>query len=208
MVVTLGAQIDRALASLLFAGAISALYYAFLLFMLPASLAIIPLSTVLLTDLAVIYQQEEMATVRRRVDAALRMMLLLTVPVALAGALLAEPITRLVYEYGHFKTSDTVLTAQALQIFLLGLPFYGGMHMLSRCFYAIHDTKTPAVVGLVALAGNIAGDLLLMRLFSHRGIAMGRLAFWLVSSCALYLLFQQRCRRLSPREASDLPATP
>ncbi len=208
LVVTFGAQVDRALASLLFPGAISALFYAFLLFMLPASLAVIPLSTVLLTDLATVYQKGEVANVRRRVASALRMMLLLTVPVAVIGALLAEPITRLVYEYGRFKTADTIRTAQALQVFLLGLPFYGGMHMLSRSFYAIHDTKTPAVVGVVALAINIAGDVILMQIFSHRGIAMGRLAFWLVSACTLYLLFQRRCRRLSSGDPSDLSTTP
>ena len=208
IVATLGMQIDRALASLLFPGAIAALYYAFLLFMLPASLAVIPLSTVLLTDLAVVYQQGDVANVRRRVAAALRMMLLLTVPVAVAGALLAEPITRLVYEYGRFNTSDTQLTAQALRVFMLGLPFYGGMHILTRCFYAIHDTKTPAIVGLMALAVNIAGDVILMQFFSHQGIAMGRLAFWLVSACALYIGFQQQCRRLSPGEAPDLSAAP
>ncbi len=208
MVVTFGAQIDRALASLLFPGAISALFYAFLLFMLPASLAIIPLSTVLLTDLAAVYQNGDMTAVRRRVAAALRMMLLLTVPAAVAGVLLAEPITRLVYEYGRFQTADTIRTAQALQVFLCGLPFYGGMHMLSRCFYAIHDTKTPAVVGLVALAVNIAGDVIFMQLFSHQGVAMGRLAFWLVSACTLYILFQRRCRELLTRDPSDLPMTP
>ncbi len=197
MVVTFGAQIDRALASLLFPGAISSLFYAFLLFMLPASLAVIPLSTVLLTDIAVLYQQGDTATLQRRVAAALRMMMLLILPVTVIGAFFAEPITRLVYEYGRFNAADTMRTAQALQIFLLGLPFYGSMHMLSRCFYAIHDTKTPAVVGFVALAANIAGDLLLMQLFSHRGIAMGRLAFWLVSACILYLLFQRRCRQIS-----------
>ncbi len=195
LVVTVGAQVDRALASLLFPGAISALFYAFLLFMLPASLAVIPLSTVLLTDLAVVYQQGDIANVRRRVASALRIMLLLTVPVAVAGALLAEPITRLVYEYGRFQSGDTLRTAQALQIFLLGLPFYGGMHMLSRCFYALHDTKTPAIVGCLALVVNIVGDITLMHFFHHRGIAMGRLAFWLVSACTLYILFQQRCRR-------------
>jgi putative peptidoglycan lipid II flippase len=176
--------------------------------MLPASLAVIPLSTVLLTDLAVVYQQGDVANVRRRVAAALRMMLLLTVPVAVAGALLAEPITRLVYEYGRFNTSDTQLTAQALRVFMLGLPFYGGMHILTRCFYAIHDTKTPAIVGLMALAVNIAGDVILMQFFSHQGIAMGRLAFWLVSACTLYIGFQQQCRRLSPGEAPDLSAAP
>ncbi len=198
MVVTFGAQIDRALASLLFPGAISSLFYAFLLFMLPASLVIIPLSTVLLTDIAVLYQNGEVATLRRRVAAALRMMILLTLPVALIGMYFAEPITRLVYEYGHFNAADTTRAAKALQIFLLGLPFYGGLHMLSRCFYAIHDTKTPAVVGVVALTVNIVVDLVLMQYFSHQGIAMGRLAFWLVSACTLYGLFQKQCRRLSP----------
>jgi putative peptidoglycan lipid II flippase len=176
--------------------------------MLPASLAIIPLSTVLLTDLAVVYQQGTLTDVRQRVKAALRMMLFLTVPVSVMGVLLAEPITRLVYEYGHFKTSDTVLTAQALQIFMIGLPFYGGMHMLSRCFYAIHDTKTPAVVGLFALMINIAVDLLLMKSFSHRGIATGRLAFWLISACVMYIWFQQRCRRLQPGNLSDSQTKP
>ncbi len=204
MVVTFGAQIDRALASLLFPGAISALFYAFLLFMLPASLAVIPLSTVLLTDIAVLYQQGDTATLQRRVAAALRMMVLLTLPVAALGALFAEPITRLVYEYGRFSTADTMRTAQVLQVFVLGLPFYGGMHMLSRCFYAMHDTKTPAVVGFVALAANVAVDLWLMQLFSHRGIAMGRLSFWLVSACTLYLLFQLRCRRLSPGSSPQM----
>ena len=203
VVVTFGAQIDRALASFLFPGAVAALYYAFLLFMLPASLAVIPLSTVLLTDLAVVYQQGDAADLRRRVAAALRLMLLLTLPVTAAGTLLAEPITRLVYQYGHFKASDTMLTAQALQIFLLGLPFYGGMHMLSRCFYAIHDTKTPAVAGLAALAVNVVVDVICMPVFSHRGIAMGRLAFWLASAGALYWIFLRRCQQLSVGEASS-----
>ncbi|PON17472.1 murein biosynthesis integral membrane protein MurJ [Candidatus Entotheonella serta] len=207
LVTTFGAQIDRALASTLFPGAISALYYAFLLLMLPASLAVIPLSTVLLTDLAVVYQNGEVINVRRRVASALRMMLLLTVPVVVVGFLLAEPITRLVYERGHFTVEDTIRTAQALQIFLLGLPLYGVMHMLSRCFYAIHDTKTPALVGCVALVVNIVADVILMQFFSHRGIVMGRLAFWLVSACTLYLLFRQRCQQLSSSGTSDPTTT-
>lgn len=208
MVVTFGGQIDRALASLLFPGAISALFYAFLLFMLPASLVVIPLSTVLLTDLSAIYQNGDITHVQRRVASALRIMMLLTVPVAVIGAFLSEPLTRLVYEYGRFQAADTIRTAQALQVFLLGLPFYGGMHMLSRCFYAIHDTKTPATVGVVALIVNIASDVILMQIFSHQGIAMGRLAFWLVSSCTLYAIFQRRCRRFLTNNASNSSLTP
>jgi putative peptidoglycan lipid II flippase len=197
IVVPLESLIDRALASLLFPGAVAALNYAFLLFMLPASLCVIPLSTVLLTDLADLYQQGHIQTVRRQTQRALRMMLLLTVPTALIGAVIATPLTRLVYEYGRFQATDTILTAQAFRIYMLGLPWYGGVHLLSRCFYATHDTMTPALIGLVALVVNVAGDLLFMQLFSHWGIALARGVALLISAIMLHILFQRRCARLA-----------
>ena len=101
-----------------------------------------PLSTVLLTDLAGLYHQGDIVQVRRRTLSALRLVLLLTVPVTIGGVLLAEPLTRLVYEYGRFHTADTSRTMLALRAYLLGLPFYGGAHVLNRCFYATHDTMT------------------------------------------------------------------
>lgn len=201
IVVPLESLIDRALASLLFAGAVAALNYAFLLFMLPASLCVIPLSTVLLTDLADLYQQGQIQVVRRQSQRALRMMLLLTVPTAVIGAAIATPLTRLVYEYGRFQATDTVLTAQAFRIYMLGLPWYGGMHLLSRCFYATHDTMTPALVGLVALVANVAGDVLFMQVFSHWGIALARGVALLISAVIFYILFQRRCERLASASA-------
>lgn len=188
--------IDRALASLLFPGAIAALNYAFMLFLLPVSLCVVPLSTVILTDLASLYHAGNLLMVRRRTLSALRLMLLLTVPVALAGALLAGPLTRLVYEYGRFQSTDTLRTAQALTAYLLGLPFYGGMHLLSRSFYAIQDTTTPALVGLLMLGINVLGDVLFMRLFNHWGIALARTVATAVTALLLYILFQRRCTTL------------
>ncbi|GIX46932.1 MAG: putative lipid II flippase MurJ [Candidatus Tectimicrobiota bacterium] len=189
----LGALVDRALASLLFPGAIAALNYAFLLFMLPASLCVVPLSTVLLTDLARTYHAGAFALLRQRARTGLRLVLLLTVPVAAAGVLLAGPLTRLVYEYGRFQASDTLHTAQALRAYLLGLPFYGCLHLLHRCFYALQDTMTPARVGLGAFGVNVLADLVFMRLFSHWGIALARSLTLLASALALFVLWQRRC---------------
>lgn len=196
LIAPLNAFIDRALASLLFAGAIAALNYAFLLFLLPASLCVVPLSTVLLTDLAGLYHQGQMAQVRRRAQSALCLIAFLTIPVTIGGMLLAEPITRLVYEYGRFHTTDTQLTAQALWAYLLGLPFYGATHVLTRCFYATHDTMTPAMVSVGALCVNALGDVILMQWFSHWGIALASTVVMCVNTLALYALFQQRCTRL------------
>ena len=40
------------------------------------------------------------------------LMLLLTTPVAVLAVMFADPVTRLVYEYGHFQAADTLRTAQ------------------------------------------------------------------------------------------------
>ena len=198
------ALIDRALASLLFPGAIAALNYAFLLFLLPASLCVVPLSTVLLTDLAGFYHQGNLRALRRQTSSALRLVLLLTIPIALLSALLAEPLVRLVYEYGRFQTADTLRTAQALRAYVLGLPFYGSMHLLNRSFYALQDTMTPALVGIGALGLNVIGDLICMQLFSHWGIALARSVTLLATAVTLYVLFQLRCAKLiTPPKASE-----
>jgi putative peptidoglycan lipid II flippase len=196
IVMPLSTLVDRALASLLFPGAVAALNYAFLLFLLPASLCVVPLSTVLLTDLASMHHQQNFVSLHRRATSALWFALLLTVPVAILGVVFAEPVTRLVYEYGRFQAADTFRTAQAVQAYLIGLPFYAGVHLLSRNFYAIQDTMTPAIVGLGGLVFNVGSDVLLMQAFSHWGIALARTLTLLVTAVVLYWLFQRRCKRL------------
>jgi putative peptidoglycan lipid II flippase len=191
------ALIDRALASLLFPGAVAALNYAFLLFLLPASLCVVPLSTVTLTDLASLYHQGDMLGLRRHTMSVLRLALLFTVPIALGGTLLAEPLTRLVYEYGRFQAADTLLTSQAVRAYLLGLPFYAGVHLLTRSFYAMQDTLTPALVGLGTLGLNVVCDVLFMQIFSHWGIALARTVALLATAVVLYALFQRQCARLT-----------
>ncbi len=203
MIPPVGSLADRALASLLFPGAIAALNYAFLLFFLPASLCVVPLSTVLLTDLAALYHQGDVLTLRRRALSALRLVLVLTVPIALGGALVAEPLTRLVYEHGRFQAVDTVRTAQALRVYFLGLPFYAGTHLLTRCFYAMQNTMTPARVGLAGLGINVVGDLILMQFFSHWGIALARTLSLFATALSLYVCFLRRCTGFSA--AQDLP---
>lgn len=202
MVTPLNALVDRSLASTLFSGAIAALNYAFLLFLLPASLCVVPLSTVLLTDLAGLYHRQDIGGLRQRALSGLRLMLLLTLPITALGVWLAEPFTRLVYEYGHFRAADTILTAQAMRAYLIGLPFYGGTHLLSRCFYATHDTMTPALVNVGALLLNIACDLLFMRFFSHWGIALASTVVMFATTVALYGLFLRRCAYLTAQKSA------
>jgi putative peptidoglycan lipid II flippase len=177
---------------------------AFMLFLLPVSLCVVPLSTVSLTDLAGLYHQGEIAALRRRTRSTLRLALLLTAPVALVGVFFATPLTRLIYEYGRFEARDTFWTAQAVRAYLLGLPFYAGTHLLSRSFYAMQDTMTPAFVGLATFGLNVVCDYLLMQLFNHWGIALARTVTLFITATVLYILFEWRCVKRT--EVSPSPA--
>jgi putative peptidoglycan lipid II flippase len=110
-----------------------------------------------------------------------------------------------VYEYGRFRAADTLLTTQAVRAYLVGLPFYGGSHLLNRCFYATHDTMTPALVSVGALLLNVLSDVLLMRWYSHWGIALATTVVLCATTVALYLLFQRRCTWLERRSTKGTP---
>jgi putative peptidoglycan lipid II flippase len=183
---------------LFFPGAIAALNCAFLLFLLPANLCVVPLSTVLSTDLADLYHRGDIAQVRRRTFSAL-CLVLLTIPVTVGGGLLAGHLTRLAYEYGHFRAADTLITSQAVRAYLTSLPFYGTAHLLNRCFYATHDTMTPALVSLGALSLTIIADVIFMQFFSPWGVALATTVVLLATSAALYVLFLRRCTRFERR---------
>jgi peptidoglycan biosynthesis protein MviN/MurJ (putative lipid II flippase) len=189
----------HAMATLLFRLMLPILVLQALLSVCKGAFNVVPLSTVLLTDLADLYHRGDIVQVHRRTLSALRLVLLLTIPVTIGGVLLAESLTRLAYEYGRFRVADTLLTSQALRAYLTSLPFYGTAHLLNRCFYAIHDTMTPAMVSRGALSLHIIADAIFMQFFSHWGIALATTVVLLATTAALYVLFQRRCTRLERR---------
>ncbi|MBK9123864.1 MAG: hypothetical protein IPM16_12205 [Chloroflexi bacterium] len=81
----------------------------------------------------------------------LRMTTVLILPAALALAVLAVPIVQLVFEHGAFTPYDTGITALALRLYVIGLPFAAWDLLLVYAFYARQDTLTPALVGVASL---------------------------------------------------------
>jgi putative peptidoglycan lipid II flippase len=59
-------------------------------------------------------------------------------------------VIRLLFQHGNF-TPTTAMTSMALRVYLLGLPFAGVDFLLNYTFYARQDTRTPAIVGVIAV---------------------------------------------------------
>ncbi len=153
------------------AGAVSWLYYADRLYELPLAIVGIAIGVVLLPDLSRHLRAGDRAAVLDAQNRSLEFAMLLTVPAAVALAVIPKEIIAVLFERGAFKPSDTVNVAGALAIFATGLPAFVMIKVFSPAFFAREDTKTPMRFAGWSLAINTLGSIALFFLFRHLGWA-------------------------------------
>jgi putative peptidoglycan lipid II flippase len=128
---------------------------------------------------------------RHTVAFGLRQIAFLLVPASVISAVLAEPITRLVYQRGHFEPSQTPVVAGALAAFSAGLVFNGAMLMLNRAFFSLQSNWIPTLVALANLGLNAALDAAFYRL-GIWGIPLSTSLVNIAGSAALLVLLRRR----------------
>lgn len=135
-------------------GSIAYMNWATTLIQFPQGLVATAISVAILPTLA--RQSAEMTPTAVRafkdtLGLGLRLTTTLILPAAIGLFVLATPIISLLFEHGAFLASDTDITAQALRLYLVGLPFAAIDLLLVYAFYARKDTLTPALIGVVSL---------------------------------------------------------
>lgn len=101
-----------------------------------------------------------------------KILLYLMIPLAVGIFLLAEPITRTIYMRGEFSAHDAEMTAGALRLFALGIPFMSANEVLTKLFFAMQRVKAPMIASLFSCLGNILLVTLLVRSIGFDGIAL------------------------------------
>ena len=163
--------VDTVLVSLVGTGAISWLYYANRMQQLPLGVVGAAIGVALLPILSRQLKTGDNEEARRTQDKAVEYGILLSLPAAVMLVILAEPIINILFQHGKFGAHDTVMTANALIAYAVGLPLYVVVKALAPNFFARGDTKTPVKYSVVVLIANIVFALLLMKPFGHVGIA-------------------------------------
>jgi putative peptidoglycan lipid II flippase len=180
-------------ASLLGSGAVAANGYALQLMLLPHGLIALSLGTVIFPQLARAYAAGDRLEVGRLAFGATRQVLFLALPAAVMIGLLGAPIVRALFERGQFTAQSTVLTSQALVFYAVGLAAFAAAEILVRTFYAMRDTRTPVLVGLLAVGANIVlGWLLIRQGAGLAGLAIAFSAANLLEALLLLLLLGRR----------------
>ena len=152
-------------------GSVTWLFYADRLNQLPLGAIGIAVGTVLLPSISRLLASDDQEGANLQQNKALDFSLFLTLPAAVALAVIAGPILTTLFERGEFLAGDTSATAAALTVYALGLPAYVIAKTLTPGYFARKDTKTPVRFAVIALVINTVLNIILIRYFAHVGLA-------------------------------------
>lgn len=164
--------LDTVLASFLQTGSVSWLYYSDRLSELPLGVFGIAIATVILPSLSRRHAERSPEHFRKTLDWAVRMVLLIGVPAAVALVVLAEELLTTLFHYGTMTDLDIEMSARSLRAYALGLVAFMLIKVLATGFFARQDTATPVKVAALAMAANMVFNLILVWPLAHAGLAL------------------------------------
>jgi putative peptidoglycan lipid II flippase len=197
-VVQLNFWVNIRLASQMPDGSVAGISFAFILMLMPQAAIAQSIATAAMPTLAAQYAHNALDDVRTSLASSLRGVLLLSIPASVGLILLRFPIIGLLYQHGEFTARSTELVAWALLWYAAGLVGHSVMEVLARAFYALHDTRTPVLVGATAMSLNVVFSFAFAALFErldwmpHGGLALANSLATALETVALLVLMRRR----------------
>jgi murein biosynthesis integral membrane protein MurJ len=144
--------------------------YAWLLFQLPYAVVGISVITALLPRMSAHAAQRRYGLVRQDFSAGVRLSAAIVVPCSLVLAALGPDLAQLFLGHGAMTVADARYTGVVFAVFCLGLVPYMIFQLQLRVFYALHDSRTPAMIGLFTMSVNIVANIIALDTLPHRTV--------------------------------------
>jgi putative peptidoglycan lipid II flippase len=190
--------IDKSLASTLIEGSISALGYSNRLNHLFLSSSIVSIATVffpMLTKKAKI--QDNYFSFKKLIINGIQIVLIIAIPITIILNILSEPLVKIIFERGSFDANSTIMVSQGLVYYSLGFIGLSLRVFLVKVYYALSDTKTPMINGLLTVAINLVLSFCLIGPMGYIGLALGTSIATTFTSILLLLGIQKKIGSLS-----------
>jgi len=177
-------------------GAVSALYFGERVYQFPLGVFGVALGTVLFPLLSRHAARGEFDRVRDDLSLGLRLVIGIGFPASAGLALVAGPLTRLLFQHGQFTAADAERTAGILLAYGAGVWAYCAIPVLYRAFYAVGERRIPVILGLSAVALDLTLNLSLVWPLAERGLALSTAISASIQVVCLAWLIQKRVGRL------------
>ena len=172
-IVNLDQLLNSVFGSLVSNAAPRAIDQAFRIYMLPQGVFSVAVATVLFPTLSRQAARRAPADMRRTIGNGMRQINLLLIPAAALMVVLATPITRLVYQRGHFTAGSTHLVSIALFWFAFSLPFGGINLLLTRTFFALQRPWIPTRLAAINMVVDVIVSVALYKPLGIAGLVIG-----------------------------------
>ncbi|VTU35320.1 putative peptidoglycan biosynthesis protein MurJ [Variovorax sp. PBL-H6] len=178
--------INTQIASHLATGSVSWITNADRLMEFPTALLGVALGVVLMPQLAGARAAHDDARYSAMLDWGLRLVVLLSVPCALALLVFSRPLVAVLFHNGAFTEFHVQRTSLALMGYGVGLVGLVAVKVLAPGYYAKHDTRTPMLIAVAVLVLTQLLNVALVPLLQHAAltltIAIGAMinALWLL----------------------------
>ncbi len=167
-IVQLSAYLDLVVASLLAAGAVAALGYAQVLYLLPVSLFGMSVAAAALPDVALV-RPHERVRLAAEVERGMARVATFVVPTIAIYLVLGEQVVTLLFGGGAFGPAATRQVTIVLAAYSLGLLATTQSRLLQSTLYGLDDTSTPARIAAVRVGvATVAGVALMLVLDAYR----------------------------------------
>jgi putative peptidoglycan lipid II flippase len=170
---------------------------AFILFQLPHAIVAVSIFTALLPPMSSRWADQDLDGLRTLFSRGIRDTLVVIVPAALGYIALAFPIVRLLLQHGRAQPDDVADIARTLQAFAVGLPFFSAFQLLTRTFYSMQDTRTPALVNVAAAIVNVVANFLYLAFgWGLPGLALGHATSYVFATLVCLVLLRKRLGKI------------
>lgn len=190
-------------------GSLSAINVARMVMTMPLFVIAQAIATAALPTFSAQVARGEISEMRSSLAATLRSVILLSLPATIGLILLRAPITAALFQYGNFNAQSTEMVSWALLWYTAGLVGHSVVEILSRAFYALHDTKTPVMIGTVAMGLNVVFSFAFAFLFNqmgwmpHGGLALANSLATALEAIALFALMGKRLNGIEGKSIFD-----
>jgi len=164
--------VSTVLASNLGVGAVTAYNYAFQLSQIPVGVLGVSVAIALFPTFSRDAALGRIEEIRRQLSTSLRILIFLAAPLTAVMIVLARPIAAVFFQYGLFSHAAAERTAGALVFFSIGLTGHIVVHVLTRAFYAMQETRVPVLWAIIAVAINVPLMVILSGPMGIEGLAL------------------------------------
>lgn len=154
------------LASQLVSGSLSLFNVARLLYAIPTLLFGSTIGQAALPALSSLAAQKKWPEFRKTLMDSCLQVIFLALPICVLLIVLRVPVVRLAFGAKTFPWEATLLTGKTLAVLLISAGFYAVMQIIVRAYYALHDTTTPLIVGIIAAVVNVVLSIVFVNTFN------------------------------------------